>query len=308
MSPAYRGAMGLARSRPAPVAALTGIIAAVLSAMPACNSGGARRPAPPDAAPQKAQGAEDFPLVTRAANGLEVRWWVADDSDGAVGRALVDLGDGAAPLPEGVSRRWIASGLRMVRIKGEDLESLQQRLPTVVTEQRTWHGWATDWTPLFTGRRLEPGPIVVDAETRRAPAGVLRLLGRAWVAPSRDGDVLRLEILPQSQTGVRDETLAALGLRGAGPTKVIDEGPVYRELAIDAALDRSHVYVIAPESPSVEWRGTGERKRPDPEPTPEAGPRAVPAPTFGEAMMAFTPDANTPGKRALKAIVVLVPR
>lgn len=306
MNPAYGGAMKQAIRSMGVGTAAAALACALLLVSPGCKSSGPKRAAVASA--QKAEGAEDFPLVTRAANGLEVRWWVADDSDGAVGRALVDLSDGAAPLPEEVSRRWIASGLRLVRIRGADLSALQQRLPTVVTEQRTWHGWATNWTALFTGRRVEPGAIVIDGETRRTAGGVLRLLGRAWVAPSREGEVLRVELLPQVQTGVRDETLAALGLKGAGPMSVIDEGAVFRELSIDAALDRSHVYVIAPESPGVEWRGSGERRRPEPEAPAEAGPRAVPTPTLGEAMMAFTPDANAPGKRALKAIVVLVPR
>lgn len=236
-----------------------------------------------------------FPLVDRARGGLEIQWWVADDAGGAVGAALFDLADGAAPISQAQARGLIANGLRLVRVPLDRLPELQARLPAVRTLERTWFGGVLDFKPLFVGRRVESAGqeagavLLVDGRPERVPpGGVLRLIGRAWSAPSESGEVLRFESAVQLQTASRDDALAALNLKAAGPRTVLEEGRVFGSTALDAAFAPGHVYVIAPESPGVEWRGTASRRRAEPdEPVASSGPVPRQARTVGEAMMAF---------------------
>lgn len=268
-----------------------------------------------------------FPLVDVARGGLEVQWWVADDSGGEVGAALFDLADGAAPIPASTARAWIENGLRVVRVKLEDLGTLQARLPAVRSLERTWYGGVLDYKPLFVGRRVgeaggasagSKGPVLqVDGRPERLQPGVLRLIGRAWSAASESGDVLRFEAAVQLQTSSRDEAMAALNLKGAGPRTVVEEGRVFSSLTMETALPLGFVYVIAPESPGVEWRGAEPRpgRVAEGEGANAAGPVVRPLRTVGEAMMSFDPgDAGEGGgaaalaKRRLKALVVVIPR
>lgn len=283
-----------------------------------------------------------FPLVDRVRSGLEVQWWITDDTGGAVGAALFDLADGAAPLPPERARALIDNGVRLVRIPLAKLPDLQARLPTVRTLERTWFGGVTEWKPLFTGLRLFPvsaprskdsaspakplDPVLlIDGVPERVPPGVLRVIGRAWTAASASpgaAEVLRLEAAVQLQTASRDDAIAALRLKNAGPTSVVEEGRIFGSTSIDAALEPGSVYVLAPESPGVEWKDERTRRRERDQaaqgaaqPT-TAGPEISPPRTIGEAMMAVDPtpnaqanaDAPTTLRRPLKAILVLIPR
>lgn len=262
---------------------------------------------------------EDFPLVSRAADGLEVQWWIADDTGGAVGTALVDLADGPAPLEPELARAWIANGFRMTRVSLAKLGELQRRLPPAFALDRTWHGWATTWTPVFTGKRVERrtlggsagergGTVLMDDTPVMLEPGVLRIIARSWGAPSPSGArLLRLELVPQLQTSQRDEALASLNLKGVGPKGVQEEGRLFERLALDTALEPGWVYVVAPETPGVEWKGTSDR-RPPVEADPTAGPKVDPLPTLGEAMMSVRPGEAGGLRRPLKAVLVLVPR
>lgn len=267
----------------------------------------------PSPAPGRAPGTEGE--VVQARDGLEVRWWIADDSGGEVGAALFELADGAAPLSPERARDWIDNGLRFVRIPEPRLAELQRRLPAVQSLERTWYGWITQWTPVFTGRRVSPGATILIGGSAapdgffRTP-GVLRLIARAWPASTREGRVLRLELASQLQTTTRDEALGALGLKGIGARDAAEEGRIFPVLTADTSLVGGWVYVIAPERPGVEWKRAG-RVRGDSqgaEGSRELGPQAVPPPTLGEAMMAIDPPTDRPGERALKAVVVLIPR
>lgn len=251
------------------------------------------------------------PIMTVPVSGLEVQWWVADNTDNAVGAALYELSDGPAPMPPEQARAWIDNGLRMARLPLKSLAAFQQRAPSVYTLERTWLGGATQWTPMFTGRRTESGAVSVDGSTTTLQPGVLRFIGRAWPAPSREGDVVRLELALQLQTRQRDEALAALKLKAAGPATPAEEGPIFSRMTLDTALTPGWVYVIAPERPGVEWEEKNPKRRADADgAAPQLGPQVLPPPTLGEAMMAIDPPrgADRPGTRPLKAVVVLVPR
>lgn len=304
-----------------------GVVVLLLAGLSSCGSSG--KAAGPSGVGGSAGGgvpasadAEDttspdaFLFVDRARSGLEVQWWVADDTDGAVGAVLYEVADGAAPLPPERARALIDNGLRVVRVRLDRLGELQRRLPTVRTLERTWFGSILDWKPLFTGLRLDPPPgggqpvVMVDGVPERMPVGVLRIIGRSWVASSASGEVLRFEAVPQLRTSVRDEAVAALGLKNTGPATVPEEGRLFTMMAVSTALERGFVYVIAPESPGVEWKDAKARAR-EAGSSPAggvAGPEITPPPTVGEAMMTVRPAADRPGQRPLKAVVVLVPR
>jgi hypothetical protein len=275
-----------------------------------------------------------FPLVDRVSKGLEVQWWVADDTDGAVGAALFDLADGAAPLPPERARALIDNGLRLVRVPIAKLAELQTRLPTLRTLERTWFGSVVDWKPIFTGLRLEPtiraaegnvrastsDPVLlINGVPERVAPGVLRIIGRSWTASSTAGEALRLEAAVQLQTAVRDQAVAALKLKNAGPTSVVEEGRVFASTSLDIALPAGFAYVLVPESPGVEWKDARARKRAKAEAqagegSGTAGPDVAPPRTIGEAMMSVQsrpptgPNDSPALRRPIKAVVVLVPR
>jgi hypothetical protein len=275
-----------------------------------------------------------FPLVDRVSKGLEVQWWVADDSDGAVGAALFDLSDGAAPLPPERARALIENGLRLVRVPLAKLAELQTRLPTLRTLERTWFGSVVDWKPIFTGLRLEPAirpaegnvrastadpVLLINGVPERVAPGVLRIIGRSWTANSTTGEALRLEAAVQLQTAVRDQAVAALKLKSAGPTSVVEEGRVFASTSLDIALPTGFAYVLVPEAPGVEWKDARARQRAREEARASegsgtAGPEVAPPRTIGEAMMSVQsrpssgPNDNPALRKPIKAVVVLIPR
>jgi hypothetical protein len=117
----------------------------------------------------------ESPPVRSATDGLEVRWWVARDELGAVGRALASAADPAAVLPPDIEARWNAAGLRLVRIPVDRFPEAAAALPPLRTAQRTWLGWAPRWTEVFRGRRSDPSAEVLTQDGRvRLPAGTAR--------------------------------------------------------------------------------------------------------------------------------------
>lgn len=249
---------------------------------------------------------ETAPLARNAIDGLELHWWITFDDGGAVGSTLVSLSDGAPPLSPQTQQAWIENGLRMVRIPENKLPELEARLPAVRSLERTWFGWATEWTSLFIGRRAGgSGPVLIDGQPVTLAPGTLRLLARTWTAQGSTGPVLRLELAMQHQTRVADDVLATTGLRASVARTLLDEGSVFAQLNVDAALEPGWVYAISSERPGVEWSAS-RRKRTENDGDGEAGPKVSPPPTLGEAMLSQASD--NPAVRGVKVVVVLVPR
>lgn len=261
-----------------------------------------------------AAGIEDQSVI----EGLEVRWWLADDTDGAVGAALARF---AEPVrePAAIMSRWEASGLRLVRMPRDRWPAVEPALVPLNQRVRDLVGWAPEWREVFRGRRVGgEQPIIVDGARASLDRGVFRLLLRTFPAPpgddaSRRGEVhteLAFQVVPIT-TG-RNAPFETPRLQ-----PVQDEGEVIRRLTLSAPLDPGYVYVLTSEAPGVEWSARDEAAPPDPAETDamnqseaqgvfELGPPASGPRTLGEA--ALGASAQETGSRGAKAVIVLMPR
>ncbi len=256
------------------------------------------------------------PLVTTATDGLEVHWWLTDDSAGKVARALGAFLEPAQPSDEALRQRWESSGLRMVRAPIDRIADIEQSLPAIQQRRRQWVGWATQWTEVFRGRTAGgAGPIIVDGSARTLPRGTLRILARCWPAPARGGiegpHQVRIEVVLQH---VPEETPTAAAAFTEPAVRLPEsEGECFAALAWEGVLEPGFIYLIAPEAPGIAWgRGTTSPKdqaaAPPDQPTPGAptGPLASGPLTIGQAMMSFSPGEVARGSP--KAVLMFLPR
>lgn len=296
------------------------------SARPPAGKEGAPRGAAPNtprASPTIEPSTGPAPLLTTADSGLEVHWWVAQDTDGAVGRALA--GGLAQPLPSDpvLRARWDASGLRLVRLPIDQFPALQQRLVTVRSWHRRWIGWTSAWTDVFRGRRTGGRtPVVIDGARRQFASGTLRILARAWAMPPRPGEqapLVRLEVAFQHQP---DAPESADPFEPPATIPEAEAGEVFRALTLELSLEPDSVYVLTAEAPGVVW-SPGEPEEAPSERLAAENPAIVLEPgeadasavfgpasqsprTLGQAML--TGDAPSALEPPLKALVAFLPR
>lgn len=302
---------------------------------------GANRPIAVVQAPRST--AAPAPIVTTANDGLEVHWWIADDTDGAVGHALSIYADPALPDAEHIRARWNANGLRMVQVPQEQFAGLQSRLPAVRAQRKLWVGWVTSWTEIVRGRRAGgASPLIIDGQRSPMPFGVLRLIARCWPAPAEPQAadqwggpaMVRLELACQLQVEENADVRDVF----AQPriAAVQDEGPVFRQLTLETLLDPQFVYVITSEAPNVVWSSRGasmtqtlspqapvnsgagdDASAGEPEasfevevraalPFDSIGPPVSSPLTVGQAMLSASHSET--GWRDIRIIVVLIPR
>lgn len=259
------------------------------------------------------------PIVSGRVSGLEVHWWMGDDTDGAVGKALARYARDE-PAEQPTLRRWRAEGLRFVRVPEEELRSLQEDAPPITQWRRTWFGVAPRWTEVFRGRRAGGDvPLIIDGRQRELERGVLRFLARCWPAPAPGGGVhLRLELALQlHRVGPATPDQVFSGPRRTSPE---EEGRIFHELTLETTLREGEMLAITAEHPGVEWGEPREQARDEgplderlaPEPTPVARPDQAPGPagrramTLGEAMLSATREQTkiAPGR----VVILLVPR
>lgn len=261
-----------------------------------------------------AVGVVEAPAAPIAKSGLEVWWWLADDSNGQVGEIVAGLSDPAvAPgVTEKQRERWERNGLRWVRVPAEKLAELERSARPLRVTARTAYGWPTAWTEVFRGSRVGRGSgrvvLVTDQGGEAVTPGRMRLLARCWEAPMAGPDGLttavRLELAVQSQTkGITpdDEPFA---LPKVMPSE--EQGEVLRILTVETTLERGAAYVITSEKPGVVW-GVSEEDmavQSDGHGT-QYGPKGPTPTTVGEAMMtASVPEEK--GKVAKAVVVVIV--
>lgn len=258
--------------------------------------------------PDDARAVFDAPV---AKEGLEVWWWLADDSNAQVGAAIARLMDDTsrAGLNESQHRVWESNGLRWVRITAERLGELEREVRPLRVTARTAYGWPTSWTEIFRGSRVGRASGRAVLVTKEGGEGVtpgrLRMLTRCWEAPSAGPEGLttsvRLELAVQSQTkGItpNDEPFAMPTVMPAE-----DQGDVLRPLTIETRLERGSAYVITSEKPGIIWGQSPEEALAN---ATTYGPKGPTPTTVGEAMLtAAVPEQK--GKVA-KALVVLVVR
>jgi len=240
-------------------------------------------------------------------DGLEVRWWLADDSEGAVGRALAALGAEESPATETAAASWSLNGVRWMRLPASKLGELEAALPAVQQKEQGWMGWASTWTEVYRARAESGGVVVADVEGSRLLApGRARLIARCWTAPEfgTEGGLvqrLRLEMTVQSVSARRR---GRDDLTGQGGTGIEDQGPVVRGLTVETALDEGFIEVITAERPGVVW---GVDEAPAGETAGSGyGPPAPEVRTVGDVLMVTSGVGR--GAPALKAVLVLVPR
>lgn len=300
-----------------------------LGALPGGCGAPSRAPAPAPAPEPALQAPE--PILSTARHGVEVHWWIADDTDGAVAKVLSRYLSPLMPTDDDLRRRWQGNGLRMVRIPAEEITLLQRRLPPLRARRRLWVGWNSTWDEVFQGRRAGgAGALLIDGQRASLPAGVLRFIARAWPAPRLEGDALRgftsppiarLELACQLHI---DPVLNAADVfqepRQIPPQ---DAGPVFHTLTLETALEDGFAYVITSESPDVAWESLQPADSPHP-PAPPAppddaedgafdafaaeplGPPSVRALTIGQAMLSARFEET--GIRDFRVLVLILPR
>lgn len=247
------------------------------------------------------------PIIAGEPDGLEVSWYTADDTDHAVARALAPYVQSATPLNSVQERAWEANGLRIVRVDEKDIARILMRAHPVGELKRNWHGWITEWTEVYRGRRAGgDAALLLDGRPERLEAGFLRLISRAWSAPSPSGPVLRFELavqLYQPRAVDPIDVFRAPTVLGAE-----QQGTIFRQLSFDAPLPRGSAYVITAERPGVVWSvDAPEREGTESSGSAGAiGPRAAPLQTIGERMLT-APDEAGAGTNT-RAIIFILPR
>lgn len=253
--------------------------------------------------------------------GLEVRWWVVDDTEGIIGSALGPFLDGALPS-EARHAAWRSSGLRIARLSESELASIESAWPPNSQRYAHWVGWAAAWTEVFRGRRVGAAPVVINGRSFAPVQGVARLLARCWPVPPADPEAppsIHLELAFQIQPAAeRPDPFERPRIE---PEET--RGPVLRELTAGLTLDPGAVLILTAEDPAVEWTYRAPADRQPPTPTPADGERSaaqrslingssVLGPdlekpiSFGEAMLA-TPGSESDPRR-LRAVIILIAR
>jgi hypothetical protein len=258
---------------------------------------------------------------------MEVLTWSVDDPGRTLGDRLANLTVELDEALENVARQLEPSGLRLVRMRRDDLIAAIELAPPVDTLNRRWLKPESLHRTVAIGRPSEGEQLVLLAgEPVELDAGDLRLVGRVWPAPSVDGALgptLRAEIAAQLSND-RPNASAPPGwllqprLRGA-----LERGDLFAELSIDARLDPRFAYLLVPEAPGARWTPSAMGPAPDPAEPAEAfdpaageagasnddasyGPAVQLARTLGEAMLSAPADhAAHPHRRT---VVALLPR
>jgi len=293
---------------------LRAAVLALGAAGAACRSGESGR-----AAAQGRVGGPEVaaPIMAGADNGLEVQWWIVADDGEVFERLFAPLAGGASPLEARVGARWRANGLRLLTTSVDALPGLEREAPLLGMVNRNWLGQVPRWTVAVQGDGWTAArSLLIDGELVRLPAGRLRLLARAWTAPTEHGPRLRVDLAVQHlPAGAERSDRSAFDAAALRPVE--DDGLVFESLTAGLELRDGQSCVIVAEAPEVDWRGaTGGAAgggapagtdSPESAETPRGvGPEAPTTPTLGQAMLAMTPIEPT--TRRARAVVILTAR
>ncbi|MDX2115339.1 MAG: hypothetical protein SFZ24_06925 [Planctomycetota bacterium] len=307
-------------------------LASIAACSPGPGGNAAERAAGLSGAPDPAM---PVPVVGGVDEGVELRWWVAQDGGGAVGAVIASLGEPAPARDRTVLDRWEASGLRLWRMPVAKLQQLEASMTRTGPRYREWLGWKTVWAEAFRGRRVGGrGPVMVSGERVQVPRGVARMIVRCWPVPGEGGTArVRTELAfqiekPQAPTPADPFTLPRF-------IPIEEQGHVLREITFRETLEPGWIYVITSEAPGMTWssadaaalapaeEGVGFAPPdavdaevwdggPDAatEPGEAYGPRGAPPISFGEAMLSAPAVADESGAEAVaprKAVIVIIP-
>ncbi len=260
--------------------------------------------------------------------GLELRRWVYRLESGALRRALAESAE-PAPLSEEAASALAKLGLTLLRTPRAQLLSLRDSLGALARAERVWIAQSPSWRPLLVSptpatRTLTEGRVV------DTPRGRPALLVRTWVAPAREGPVVRLDMLavdglvgpapPLASLVEQDhgvERLAASPLAGAVVSLALEPGWVYLLAADPAAAQEGASEGSVRRAPSkTRQQGGGAPEPLTSWPLPQAARReqtgpVTPMPASVGALLLTVRDeqAATEGDAQGRSVVVaLLPR
>ena len=251
-----------------------------------------------------------LPMASETSNGMEVRWWYADDTSGAVGLALASAEGVGEDVLGGASSRLASNGIRVVRVPIGEALSVSERIGRLGARKRTWFGANGVWSEAYLGRRVAGNvPVTLDGERVRLERGTLRVLARVWAARTLGGAVLRADFATQLREPGRSpgETyFERPEFKGE-----IDKGEVLGGLSFSAVLDPEYAYVITCAPPGTVWQ-TGEASGGSSQGGEVELPEALPGPptkaalTAGEVLFSAQPEET--GGELIRSVVMVIPR
>ncbi len=240
-------------------------------------------------------------------NGLEVRNWVIMERGPRIAAAIASFGQPALvdASAEASLRR---NGLRLVRIRADEFESLLASLGGASVDATAWHGQVYRWRELVQYPIGPPGmAVAVDGRVRRFARGTFRLMFRSWTVPMEDGPRLQLQLLGQFDRPQQEPFRRFVTDRRV-------TGEVFHSFAFQIQLEVGFGYALLYESPDIDWSfGPADQQDTTAEPVAAAlngpvsdleqvGPKADAPPTFGELLLRT--DTRPPKRRVL----VFVPK
>lgn len=244
--------------------------------------------------------------------GLEASWWVVDDPYAEhVGRVLADAAANPVPAPPSQVLQWWSAGVRVVRVDAGQLEALRTALRVTPPVKQARIGISPRWGVLAAGIPWN-GTRVLDVagEALNLPAGRVRLLGRAWVAPGTDGPPgqapparLRVDLVPQHVSSAGSDDVASVQRRlGLVPRlETADEGLRLVRMGLELEMEDGSAVLLVPDRPEHVWSGW-QAGSAAPRPADDIGPLAPAGPDLGGLLLT---DWSGPSGAALRVIVVL---
>jgi len=243
--------------------------------------------------------------LTNTENGLEVRRWIIADRPQTIAQTMVKYA--AGPAADAATLRQLKrNGFRFVRIPAQNIDSLLADVGPAIYDATEWHGQVVEWRSLVDRPVETQGQAVaVDGMVGRYETGEFRLMIRSWNVQMETGPHVHFEMTPRRRLVQANSLRRLLGEEG-------DLEQSFASIALDVQLEAGYAYVIASESPQIEWPGldgeSGEARQTPVERSSrrrgmmDVGPEAAPPPTLGELLLA------PPSASKSRGILILVPK
>ncbi len=201
-----------------------------------------RAAAPPEPSPAARAAAETLARLLNSDNGLMVRTCTISGEAPQVEAALLARRHGPAlPAPQAESLR--RGGLRLVRVRADEVERLLDELGAAPLDLAAWYGQVLEWREV-AARPIEGELVLAGPDgLRRFGAGKLRLMIRGWTVATENGPSLYVEIVPRFAREV-PQLSRLLGVRG-------DAGEPLESLAIELFLEAGEACVLTCQAPDT---------------------------------------------------------
>ena len=260
-------------------------------------------------------------------DGLELRWWMVDDTSGSLARVLSKYEDRPVPMRDSVRQLWRANGLVVLSVPVAELAALREDLRRArrstdaqrgrnasrpvpgrssisIRVHEEWLGQRPRWTEIMGGPVMPHGAVLaMDNGPVRLGPGRMRLLARCWSvplmgSPERVPAGLRVELALQYADLERRG-----GLRWTAGADDASEGEDDRGLV----FSRFVAEMIALEGDALVVATVGRGALGDePERPREAVGPATSLPTIGQALLSDPRGGAATG--APKVVLVLIGR